>query len=54
MSLGDWRGFAARVASVLSTPLPAVMAMTWDEVLLWWCEADDIDRETWGVLRGGR
>ncbi len=50
-SLTHWRGYVARVAAVLSTPLPAVMAMSWDELLLWWCEADDIDRETWGVLR---
>lgn len=50
----DWRGFAAGVASVLSTPLPVVMAMTWDEVVLWWSEANDIDRQTWGFLRGDR
>jgi hypothetical protein len=41
----------ARVASLLSTPLPTVMAMTWDDLLLWWDEAREIDRETWAHMR---
>lgn len=41
----------ARVAATLATPLPVVLAMTWDEMLLWWAEAREIDGETWGGMR---
>lgn len=53
MRLADWRALAARVASTLSTPLPAVLAMTWDEMLMWWAEAREIDAETWAMTRSG-
>lgn len=33
--LADWRGFAGRIAAHLSTPLPVVLAMTWDEMMQW-------------------
>jgi hypothetical protein len=46
VSLADWRRIAARVAATLSTPLPAVMAMTWDELVQWWEAAREIDAET--------
>ncbi|QFR32370.1 hypothetical protein [Ancylobacter sp. TS-1] len=51
MSPADWRAVAGRVSATFSTPLPAVMAMYWDEVLLWFHEARDIDRERWAPLR---
>ncbi len=31
----DWRSYAGRVAAHLSTPLPVVMAMDWDEMMRW-------------------
>ncbi|WP_202618516.1 MULTISPECIES: hypothetical protein [unclassified Ensifer] len=40
----------ATVASYLHTPLPAVMALWWDEVLLWHEEARRIHAETFGLL----
>ena len=46
VGLNEWRFIAARVAAILSTPLPAVMAMDWDDVVLWWAEAMAVDRET--------
>lgn len=51
MSPADWRAVAGRVSATFSTPLPAVMAMYWDDVLLWFHEARDIDRERWAPLR---
>lgn len=46
-----WRTYAARVSAILSTPLPAVLAMEWCEMLLWYEEARQYDRETWGLWR---
>ncbi|GLK74690.1 hypothetical protein [Ancylobacter dichloromethanicus] len=51
MNPADWRAVAGRVSATFSTPLPAVMAMFWDDVLLWFHEARDIDRERWAPLR---
>ncbi|WP_159602089.1 hypothetical protein [Starkeya nomas] len=51
MSLARWRAVAGRVSATFSTPLADVMAMHWDELLLWWNEARDIDRERWAPLR---
>lgn len=47
----DWRAVVGRVSATFSTPLATVMAMYWDEVLLWWHEARDIDRERWAPMR---
>lgn len=47
----DWRGYVARVASVLRMPLPEALAMEWGELLAWHREAEKIDRDTWGLLR---
>ncbi|WP_081433966.1 hypothetical protein [Azorhizobium caulinodans] len=43
--LADWPGFAGRVAHVLSTPLPAVLAMDWSEMMRWAAVAFDIASE---------
>ncbi len=53
MSAGPrhWRFYVARVSAMLSTPLPAVLAMEWCDMLLWFEEARRIDRETWGLWR---
>ncbi|WP_234826917.1 hypothetical protein [Rhodopseudomonas palustris] len=45
VGLDEWRLVAARVAAALSTPLPAVMAMDWDDVVLWFGEAVAIGLE---------
>ena len=45
VGLEEWRFVAARVAARLSTPLPAVMAMDWDDVVLWFGEAVTIGLE---------
>lgn len=47
-----WRRYAARVAATLATPIDRVLGMRWDEMLLWYVEAREIDRETWAYLRG--
>lgn len=49
-----WRRTAGRVAATLNTPLPAVLAMPWGEMLLWRGVARDIDADTWGLMRGDR
>jgi hypothetical protein len=36
---------------VLATPIPAVMAMDWPDMLRWFLEARRIDSETWGLWR---
>lgn len=51
MSFADWRAVVGRVSATFSTPLPIVEAMAWDDVLRWWHEARDIDREQWAPLR---
>lgn len=43
--LADWRGFAGRVAAHLSTPLPAVLAMDWREMMQWAAVALEIAAE---------
>lgn len=48
--LRSWRAYVARVSSYLHTPLPAVMEMWWDDILLWHEEARMIHRETFGLL----
>lgn len=48
--LRSWRAYAARVAAYLHTPLPLVLDMWWDELLLWHEEARMIHRETFGLL----
>jgi len=48
--LRKWRAYAARIASYLHTPIPAVMEMWWDEALLWHEEAREIHSETFGLL----
>lgn len=39
------------MSATFSTPLDRVMAMYWDDVILWWAEARDIDGERWAPLR---
>lgn len=51
MSMADWRAVAGRVSATYSTPLPTVLQWPWDETILWWHEASDIDRERWAPLR---
>lgn len=50
LPIAGWRGVVGRVAAILATPLPQVMAMDWDEIVLWWAEADAIHADTWGLL----
>lgn len=38
----------ARISASLSTSLPVLMAMPWDEALRWYPEAVAIFNETWG------
>ena len=40
----------ARVSAYLHTPVPEVMTMWWDELLLWHEEARTIHAETFGGL----
>lgn len=49
-SPADWRAVVGQVAAIFATPLPAVMAMGWDEILGWWGEADDVHAQTWGLM----
>ncbi|MEZ5782054.1 MAG: hypothetical protein R3D70_10560 [Rhizobiaceae bacterium] len=35
----------ARIAHTLATPLPQLLAMDWDEALLWWPHARSIHDE---------
>ena len=44
----------ARISAVFHTPLREVLAMPWDQILLWWAEARDIHAETWGRLPAQR
>lgn len=37
---------------MLHTPLRDVLALDWDECLLWWREADRIHAETYGLMAG--
>ena len=39
------------MSATFATDLEKVLAMPWDEVIAWWAEAMDIDRERWAPLR---
>ncbi|SCM75453.1 conserved hypothetical protein [uncultured Pleomorphomonas sp.] len=39
------------MAAILSTPIPAVLAMEWTDMCAWYDTAREIDRETWGLWR---
>ena len=41
----------ARIAAMLSTPLPTLLSMPWDKALLWYPEASAIYKETWERLK---
>ena len=41
----------ARIANTFHTPLPQILAMPWDRVLVWWPEAIAVHAETFGRLR---
>ncbi len=49
--LADWRGFAGRVAATFSTPLTTVLAMPWDEMMMWVPIAFEIAAERQIVMR---
>jgi hypothetical protein len=37
-----------RISNTYATPLPALLAMPWDEALRWYPEALKVYEETWG------
>ncbi|MCO5083094.1 MAG: hypothetical protein M9955_15745 [Rhizobiaceae bacterium] len=40
----------ARISAIFHTPLPQLLAMRWDEGLLWWPLARDVHAETFGLM----